>query len=278
MESTVKKFLPLISMLALLSVLLIALTFFSAGGDWQEVLRPSTRALLDGRNPYDELRFLSPPWAFLVLIPPALLPSVLGSALFGAIGAAGYLLAFYRLRVKPIGLVFLVANPAFLAALFNPNFDWAVALGFTLPPQIGLFFVLTKPQISAPLVLFWLIDAWRSGGWRRTAWTFAPVLIAYALSFLIFGPWILHMGGAVSSLSNTANVWPWGLLAGVVLVILSLRKWRANLALIAGPFFSPYLAPYSWLPAISGLIPDTLATVAACIAFWVAFLISNHLF
>jgi hypothetical protein len=263
--------------LALSVLLFFTLTFFNPGGDWLEVLRPSTRALLDGRNPYDELRFLSPPWAFLALIPPALLPPVLGSALFGLIGAAGYLLAFYRLQAKPLAMVFLAANPAFLAALFNPNFDWAVALGFTLPPQIGLFFVLTKPQICGPLVLFWFIEAWRSGGWRRAVWVFAPVVTAYALSFLIFGPWILHMGGAVGSLSNTANVWPWGLLAGVVLVVISLRKRLANLSLSAGPFFSPYLAPYSWLPAITGLIPDTLATIAACLALWAAWLLSTHI-
>jgi hypothetical protein len=92
---------------------------------------------------------------------------------------------------------------------------------------------------------------------------------------ILFGPWVLHMGGAVSSLSNTANVWPFGLVGGAVLLTTAFRKRKANLALMSGPFFSPYLAPYSWLPAITALLPNTVEIIAACAAMWVAFLISN---
>jgi hypothetical protein len=275
-KRTVPFLVKLVVILLAFLFLFLVLSFFPPGGDWAAVLRPSTRSLLAGHNPYDELRFLSPPWAFLALLPPALLPPVQGSVLFALIGAAGYLIAFYRLKAKPLTVFFLTFNPAFLAVLFNPNFDWTVALGYTLPPQIGLFFVLTKPQISAPLVLFWLVEAWRSGGIRRVAWIFSPVIVAYGISFLIFGPWILHMGGAVNSLSNTANVWPFGLLAGFVLVVVSLRQRKPNLSLSAGPFFSPYLAPYSWLPAIVGLLPEDILVIAACIAFWLVFLISHQ--
>jgi hypothetical protein len=255
-------------------ILFYILANFGPGGDWEAVLQPSTRSFLAGHNPYDEPAFLSPPWVFLVLVPPALLSPTLGSAFFAIIGAAGYLLAFYRLNVKPITMVFLIANPAFLASLFNPNFDWAVALGYTLPPQIGLFFVLTKPQISAPLVIYWLVETWRSGGFRKVVWVFAPVTLAYGFSFLFFGPWIFHMGGAIYSLSNVANVWPWGLLVGFVIISVAIRERKASFALIAGPFFSPYLTPYSWLPASLGLLPDTFAIVAAWSAFWIAWLIS----
>ncbi len=259
-------------------ILFFILNLFGPGGDWQAVLQPSTRSFLAGHNPYDEFRFLSPPWTFLVLIPPALLTPVKGSALFAIIGAVGYLLAFFRLKVKPIHLIFLVANPAFLASLFNPNFDWTVALGYTLPPQIGLFFVLTKPQISAPLVLFWFVEAWRSGGFRRVLIVFAPVTFAYGLSFIFFGPWILHVRGAVDSLSNTANLWPWGLLAGFVLISIGIRERKSKFTLLAGPFCSPYLAPYSWLPASLGLLPDTFAIIVAWLAFWIAWLISIKIF
>ena len=254
--------------------LFLLLSQFSPGGDWQAVLQPSTQALLEGNNPYNEHRFLSPPWAFAVLIPPALLPPAQGSALFGLIGCIGYFLAFYRLRVTRIALALLVANPAFMAALLNPNFDWAVALGYTLPPQIGLFFVLTKPQIGAPLVLFWFVKAWRSGGYRRVLRDFAPVTLAYLLSVIVFGPWFLHMGGAVSSLSNTANVWPWGIIVGFALIVVSLRQQNSRLALQAGPLLSPYLAPYSWLPAMVVSGSDTILTLAVCVGFWIAWLIT----
>lgn len=256
----------------------IFLSRCNPGGDWQAVLRPSTLSFLAGNNPYTEHRFLSPPWAFVVLIPPALLDPHEGSALFALIGAAGYLLAFYRLKAKPLIIFFLIANPAFFAALFNPNFDWAVALGYTLPPPIGLFFVLAKPQISAPLVFFWFVEAWHSGGYRKVLWFFSPVVIAYGLSIIFFGPWMLHMGEATNSLSNTANVWPWDLMVGLVLLTLSMRHRKNNLALMAGPFFSPYLAPYSWLPASLGLLSDTLAIIAAWAAFWIAWLISIKIF
>ncbi len=268
------KILILIILSLLFILLFYILTLFPPGGDWLAVWQPSTRSLLTGHNPYNEPHIFNPPWAFAVLIPPALLPAAQGSALFALIGAAGYLAAIYRLKARPLALAFLVATPGFLAALLNPNFDWAVALGYTLPPQIGLFFVLIKPQISAPLVIFWLIDTWRTGGLRKVIWVFAPVTIAFGLSFLLFGNWLQHMGGAISKLSNTANVWPWGILAGSVLLSISLRQRKANLALIAGPFFSPYLAPYSWLPAMIGLLPNTTETVVACLSYWVAWLIT----
>jgi hypothetical protein len=82
------------------------------------------------------------------------------------------------------------------------------------------------------------------------------------------------MSGAISSLSNTANVWPWGLLVGSVFLAVSVRERKANLALISGPFFSPYLAPYSWLPASLGLLPDMIMIIAAWVAFWIAWLFS----
>jgi hypothetical protein len=254
--------------------LFLVLNQFRPGGDWDVVLRPTALAFLRGENPYNEPHFVSPPWSFLVLIPPALLPSIPGSALFAVIGAAGYLLAIYRLHAKPMAVIFLVATPGFLAALFNPNFDWAVALGYTLPPQLGLFFVLTKPHLSAPLVLFWLVESWREGGLRRAAWVFAPITVAYGLSFLFYGNWLLQFSGTLSSLSNVANVWPWGMLAGAVLTFKSIQLRKANLALMAGPFFSPYLAAYSWLPAIIGLLPGTWETFTACIAYWAAWLIT----
>lgn len=262
--------------LLLFSALFYILSLFAPGGDWAAVLRPSTLSFLSGQNPYNEPAFLSPPWAFLVLIPAAILPPKLGSALFALIGVAGYLTALYRLKAKPYMLLFIVITPGFLAALFNPNFDWAVALGFILPPQVGLFFVLIKPQISIPLVVFWLVDSWRSGGFLKVVQVFSPVTIAYGVSFLLFGLWPLHMSWAISSFSNTANVWPWGLLVGSVLLVFSLRQQKGNLALIAGPFFSPYIAPYSWLPAIIGLLPYSFETIIVCLTYWPAWLLTVY--
>jgi hypothetical protein len=130
----------------------------------------------------------------------------------------------------------------------------------------------------AQLAICWLIEAWREGGYRKVIKVFAPVTLAYGLSILFFGPWLLHMGSAISSLSNTANVWPFGLLSGAILLTLALRKSKANLALMSGPFFSPYLAPYSWLPAITGLLPGNVEIIVACLAFWFAWLVSINFF
>jgi hypothetical protein len=237
------KILKLAALVLGFTSLFFLLSQFDPGGDWSVVFRPSAHMLMEGQNPYDEHRFLSPPWVFLVLLPLSLLTPSQGGALFALIGVGGYLFAFYRLKVKPTTLVFLVANPAFLAALFNPNFDWAVALGYTLPPQIGLFFVLTKPHMSAPLVLFWLIEAWRSGGVRQVARVFAPVLLTYGISVIFFGPWFFNMGGAIDFLSNTANVWPYGLLVGVALLAASLRQQKINYSMMQARFSRP-----TWLP------------------------------
>ena len=263
--------------LLLLVGLFIVLTTQKPGSDWWVVFRPATQAFLAGENPYDGYRFFSPPWSFLILVPLSLLAPAWGSIILSVLGAVGYLLAFYRLKANPITLIFLITNPGFLAVLLNPNLDWLVLLGYTLPPQIGLFLVLLKPQISAPLVLFWLIESWREGGYQKSIKVFTPITVVAAISTLLYPDWIPTLFDAIPIASNAANVWPFGLITGAVLTMVAIRQRKSNLALIAGPFFSPYLATYSWLPAMAGLLPGIPEIVAAYLAYWAAFLVSNSI-
>src|SRR5690606_38971700 len=96
------------------------------------------------------------------------------------------------------------------------NIDWLPLVGFVLPPQIGLFFILIKPQMGLAVALFWLVEAWREGGLREVIRVFGPVGAALALSLALYGLWPLRssqevgLGGTpVSGQCRSRSVLRW---------------------------------------------------------------------
>jgi hypothetical protein len=213
---------------------------FPIGGDWR-IIRQAALDIQAGRSPYTG-EFYSPPFVAITLLPLAWLPWQAGSLVIFAGNLLAFMLAYQRSGIRPLftaPLLWLSLN----SAIFG-NIEGMVALGFTLPPALGLFFALAKPQIGVGMAAFWAAEAWRAGGWRGVLRTFAPVTAALILSFSFYGWW---------PASNPANeswngsIFPWGVPAGLGLLAYAILKRRPGGAIAAGVLCAPYVNQFmSW--------------------------------
>ena len=238
------------------------------GIDWKETYYPAVQAVLHGNSPYTVSTFRNVPWTVIPLIPFGLFSETTGGILFFIATLAAYAWAAYRLKASRIVLIAFLLSPPVVYGMRMLNVDILVLLGFTLPAPIGLFFVLIKPQMGIAIALFWLVEAWRVGGVKKIIQTFAPVTIAIIVSFILFGNWLAGRQSDLPGSFWNASLWPWAVPIGVVLVALSLRDRRADYAMAASPFLSPYLAYHSWASVLAGLIQYDYEFVIAVLAMW----------
>jgi len=246
----------------------IVTNYMPYGVDWRTVFRPATQAFIHFESPYSIEGYFNPPWAVLPLIPIAVLPESLGYAFLILLSLSGFLYTAHRLGARPSIIVVLLLSPPVLHSLLNGNIDALTVLGFVLPPQIGLFFILIKPQIGIALAVYWLIEAWRRGGVQEAFRIFAPVTAVLIVSFLIYGPWPLRSKQEIHLWWN-ASLWPASIPVGVALLVGSLVRKKKEYAIAASPFLSPYVLLHAWVGTLLGLISHVRWTVVAVIGLWV---------
>jgi hypothetical protein len=126
---------------------------------------------------------------------------------------------------QPLAIISILLSPPFLHLLRNSNFDWLVVIGFILPPSIGLFFVLVKPQIGIGIAIYWLFLHWKKKGVCGVILVFSPVTLAFILSFAIYGFWLPLMFKSHGMETKwNLSLWPYSILIGSALIfILSLE-------------------------------------------------------
>jgi hypothetical protein len=236
--------------------------------DWTITFRPATLALLSGESPYERVYFIHAPWTLILLTPLALLPEAVGRVMVIFCALISYVFIARRLKAEPIAIIFLLLSPLVMHMLLNGNMDWLASLGFILPPQFGLFFISIKPQIGIAVAPYWLVEAWRQGGWKRVLKTFAPFTIILLLSFVIFGFWPSYSFKSIGLWYN-ASLWPMSIPVGLALLITSLRKRKIEYAMAASPCLSPYVLFYSWTGALLAIVSSTPETIAAVIGLWI---------
>lgn len=238
--------------------------------DWTITFRPATLTLLSGQSPYGKVYFVHAPWVMILLAPLALLPESVGRVMLIFCGLASYAFVAHRLGAKPISIVFLLISPLVMHVLLNGNMDWLAVLGFVLPPQFGLFFISIKPQIGIAVAPFWMVEAWRVGGWKQVLKIFAPFTVVLLLSFVIFGLWPLEtIKEDVVGVFFNASLWPLSIPVGLALFVTAIRKSRIEYAMAASPCLSPYLLFYSWGGALLAIVSSVPETVAAVIGLWI---------
>jgi hypothetical protein len=224
------------------------------GVDWKGAFQKASLELLSGRSPYNIGCYFNPPWALLPLLPIALLSPALGSAVMYVLNFFLYLFVVWKLKINVWLIIPFIFFSGMLINSSNGNIDGFVALGFILPPQIGLFFISSKPQIGMAVAIFWLIESWRDGGVQKTLKVFLPIVIALVVSFLVFGFWISNgLNGTDGNPWNT-SIWPRGIPVGVILLAVSIWKREIKFAIAASPFFAPYLTIHSWAFVWLGLL------------------------
>ena len=143
-----------------------------------------------------------------------------------------------------------------------------------MPPQIGLFFIVIKPQIGIGVGLFWLIEAWRSGGFREAIRVFLPVSLAISISFIIFGLWPLRFSDTfILTRAYNASLWPSSIPIGLALLVASIHKRNIKSAMASSPCLSPYVLLHAWVVALVPVLSQPIETIAAVIGLWILVII-----
>jgi hypothetical protein len=238
------------------------------GIDWKETYYPAVQAVLHGISPYEVPTYRNAPWTLIPLLPLGLFSESMGGRLYFVASLFGYAWAALQLKAGRRVLVVFLLSPPVVYGMRMLNVDVLVLLGFTLPAPLGLFFVLMKPQMGIALAFYWFVEAGRSGGIRRIIQTFAPISGACLASFLLFGAWPAGRQTDLLDSFWNASLWPWALPIGMVLIMLSLRDRREDLAMAASPFLSPYLAFHSWVSVLAGLVRREFEFIIAVLAMW----------
>ena len=262
-----------ISIFLILIIVILLAYLLPPAIDWHTTFRPAALELISGHSPYNVESYFNPPWALIPLIPIALLPEYLGRGVLVVVTLTAFIYTGHQLGAKPLAIFFLVLSPLAIHGILNGNIDWLVTLGFVLPPPIGLFFVTIKPQIGAAVVVFWLVEAWRTGGWLQVVRIIWPITMVMLISLLIFGLWPLHLNSQVGGYWWNGTLWPASIAIGLVLLGRAFQKRRIEYAMGASPCLSPYILLHSWIGvlfAISRFLPELIAIV---IGLWIWVLI-----
>lgn len=265
---------PLVVVALVITVLtIVALSFVLPPGiDWTESYRPAARELLSGRSPYNVPGFVFPTWAVLPMLPLGVLPDNIGRAVWFVMSLAAFGYTAYRLGARPLAMLAFLASPPVLHCLLNANIDWLAILGFAFPPQIGLFFIVMKPQMGVAVVVYWLVEAWRDGGVKEVVRVFWPVTVAMLATFVIFGLWPLAFTERVTYWWN-ASLWPSSIPVGLTLLVVAVKKRDMRYSMGASPCLSPYVLLHSWSGALAALVASNLETVVAVIGLWIVIII-----
>lgn len=262
-----------LALLSFAAATLLLANRLPGGVDWAHFFQPAALKLLMFQSPYDIWGFPSPPWALLPMLPFAILPPAISRAGWFVLSLIMFAWSIYRLGAKPIALAAFVGSPLVMHSLLNANIDWMVIFGFTLPPQIGLFFISVKPQMGSVVALFWLAEAWRKGRGREVARVFAPFTLVLLLSFAVYGfypeDWVTEEIGVWWN----ASLWPLSIPIGLTLAVAAVHRRRMQLAMAASPLLSPYVLFHAYSGALAALASYTVEMVTAVIGLWMLVLI-----
>lgn len=245
-------------------------TLLNFGVDWRETYYPAVALLLHGQNPYSVTTLHNPIWALIPLVPFALAGEKAGAIFmfFAAFGAYAYVAR--KLGATPVALFLFMLSPLIVYNLMLGNIDWLVVLGFIMPPSVGLFFVLLKPQIGIAVAIYWLWTSYKSGGVKNVGKTFLPVTLFIILSFFLFGNWMVGKSDNLLSATWNLSLFPYSVPIGLILLFMAWKN--KNYAVSASPFFSPYMSLGSWSIAQLGLVDNNLLTFAVTVGLWVMYI------
>lgn len=232
------------------------------GNDWR-VFRDAIRS----GDPYAHPEFFSPPWVLIPLAPFAILPPGVDILALMAVSLSAWVFSMRRLGAGWYIVALMLLTPQLWWMVWFGNIDFFVPLGLIMPPQIGLFFVLSKPQAGFTIALFWLAEAFHRGGIREVVRVFAPITLVSLVSCIPFGFWPLEM---LDATDVAWNISPFPLLIpiGAILLYRAIRDRRQGFAVLASPFVSPYVGVQSLPIVVLGLLPSRTETIIAITCLW----------
>lgn len=242
------------------------------GLDWLHTILPATQAFLEGGNPYETNEgfrvILFPFWTFIALAPFAMLPYWIGRVLLFAVSLTCFTVTACKMGAERWQVILFLLSAPVIGCLNNGNIDWLVMMGLWMPPKIGLFFVLMKPQIGLGIALYWMYASWFVGGWVWVYRTLAPVLTAYLLSFIGYGFWIVDLSGMNVNPENL-SAFPHTIFLAVILLYAAMEKPEKSLAIFSGPLLAPYVSQFSYAASLIALFSRKHLFLLAWVLLWI---------
>jgi hypothetical protein len=189
--------------------------------------------------------------------------------LFNSYNYGGYLI--WHLRDYPVfvdGRTDLFGDDSSRSStLLTLELIGLLPLGLYYLPQIGLFFILIKPQVGFAVALYWLGLSWQSGGIRQVLKVFLPIVVMYLLSFMVYGYHPLF-GANLIDIHYNVSLWPWSIPLGIFLVVFALKSKKINWSMLASPLLSPYIAFHSFHGVFLALVRTPIFLVLAVVFVW----------
>jgi hypothetical protein len=249
----------------------------SFGRDWI-VFSLAVRAFLQGHSPYlvgeGYYKVFEPFWTYLILSPLILLPFQWGGLLHIVISLASYMYTAVRLGATRMQLILFLTSGTVIGSLYFGNIDWLIMSGLWMPPQIGLFFVMMKPQVGICVAAYWAYAAWKQGGWRQLAKVFAPVTIAYLISFWMYGLWLFQLHGMENNPASV-SIFPILIPVAVYLMYKAIRQQDGKLAALSSPMIAPYVSPSNFSVILLNLFNRPKLFLFVWAALWVLTIINT---
>jgi hypothetical protein len=264
-----RAFLLTIIWVSFFAIFLLFSLVTEVGIDFENHFLPAGRALLEGSSPYDVPGYYSPPWILPLFTLLALIPQKIAWGLFSLTSLLAYAVSFQRMGAKPAALLPLMLSAWVLSGLSHGNIDWLVLLGATLPPAIGIWFVMVKPQMGVVLVVLWSIKAFQAGGIPRLAKLLLPISTIWAIPFLLG----FYQNVEWQSFAWNTSFFPWTLPFGIFISFLAIRNDNGSLALAAAPLISPYVAFHSWVSINCPFIKDKRLLILLLVFSWFALIV-----
>ena len=244
---------------------------FITGADWLNFL-PAVKAFMLGQNPYfvgeGFAKVFEPFWTYIFLTPFAILPFWAGRLLLLLVSYLTFAFTATKMGANKFQLVLFLLSRPVIGGLFEGNIDFLVTLGIWMPPQIGLFFVLMKPQIGFCIAIYWLYMAWKQGGLQQVITTFAPVTLAYLLSFILYGLWFLQLQAMPHNPANGSTI-PFTIPLGLVILYAALKQQDKRLSALSTPLITPYITHYNYSIFLLSLFNRPILFLITWIALWI---------
>lgn len=259
-----------LSLLTTISIYLIVnvyrLGYFP--NDWYQTYAPAARLFITGKSPYSIGDFFNAPWILIPITPFAIVPDkLLGYILFVIFNLVSIIVVAVKRGIRLLWLPFLLLSYPVVVIFLYGQIEGLVLLGLILPPQWGIMFLVTKPQIGLGVIAYYLYDAYRKGGYRSVIKLCIPTSLAFLLSFVFYGFWLIHGSIQIPQWWNV-SLWPWSIPFGFATLIFALLRDRKDAAILSSPLLSPYLGAQSWVVAFLSLDRYPLLLVIGSLLTW----------
>lgn len=213
------------------------------------IFREASLSLLRGESPYVAKGFFNPPWMAIIFIPFAILPEKIGLTLLIVVSYAALFYTAKKMGLDMLTSAILAISPPVFQTITNGNIDLLLLPAFALPPQIGMFFLIIKPQMGIAFIAYWGIVYLIEKDWKSLGKMAGIGLAVCALSFAIWGFWPAEMLGADAPVNAPWNVsmFPAGFAFGLVALAYAVKERKPEFAMGASPFFAPYSTLQSFI-------------------------------